>query len=165
MLDKATTRARARPILKRLGIEFGPNELVAALSPGERQMVEIARALTTNARIIVMDESTLTILVWSIATLSLGFVAGIVSLFILRLLVGVFEAPSYIVNNRIVTTWFPERERASTIGIYISAQYVGLGFLTPVLIWIEAAYGWRSVSGILGIIAAVLWATIYRDPH
>ncbi|GES52097.1 MFS transporter [Rhizobium sp. NBRC 114257] len=109
----------------------------------------------------------LTILVWSVATFSLGFVAGIVSLFILRLAVGVFEAPSYIVNNRIVTTWFPERERATTIGIYISAQYVGLGFLTPVLVWIEAAYGWRSVfvlTGILGLIAAILWATIYRDP-
>ncbi|TWB11955.1 ACS family D-galactonate transporter-like MFS transporter [Rhizobium sp. ERR 1071] len=109
----------------------------------------------------------LTILVWSVATFSLGFVAGIVSLFILRLAVGVFEAPSYIVNNRIVTTWFPERERATTIGIYISAQYVGLGFLTPILVWIEAAYGWRSVfvlTGILGLIAAILWATIYRDP-
>ncbi len=109
----------------------------------------------------------LTILVWSIATLSLGFVAGVFSLFILRLAVGVFEAPSYIVNNRIVTTWFPEKERASTIGVYISAQYVGLGFLTPVLIWVEAAYGWRSVfilTGVLGVIAAILWATVYRDP-
>lgn len=109
----------------------------------------------------------LTILVWSIATLSLGFVAGVVSLFILRLLVGVFESPSYIVNNRIVTTWFPEKERATTIGIYTSAQYVGLGFLTPVLVWIEAGYGWRSVfilTGILGLIATVLWALIYRDP-
>ncbi len=109
----------------------------------------------------------LAILVWSLATLSLGFVAGIASLFILRLAVGVFESPSYIINNRIVTTWFPERERASTIGIYISAQYVGLGFLTPVLIWIEATHGWRSVfllTGVLGLIAALLWATVYRDP-
>ncbi len=47
-------------------------------------------------------------------------------------------------------------------------QYVGLGFLTPVLVWIEAGYGWRSVfilTGILGLIAAVLWATVYRDPQ
>ena len=70
-------------------------------------------------------------------------------------------------NNRIVTTWFPERERASTIGIYTSAQYVGLGFLAPVLIWTEATFGWRSVfiiTGILGLMVAVVWATIYRDP-
>jgi ACS family D-galactonate transporter-like MFS transporter len=109
----------------------------------------------------------LTILVWSIATFSLGFVGGIVSLFILRLAIGSFEAPAYIVNNRIVTTWFPEKERASTIGIYTSAQYVGLGFLTPVLVWMEAAHGWRSVfimTGILGLIVAAAWALIYRDP-
>jgi ribose transport system ATP-binding protein len=58
VLDKAATRERAEPILKRLGIGFGPNQLVAELSLGERQMVEIARALTSNARIIVMDEPT-----------------------------------------------------------------------------------------------------------
>jgi ACS family D-galactonate transporter-like MFS transporter len=109
----------------------------------------------------------LSILVWSIATLSLGFVAGLTSLFILRLLVGSFEAPAYIMNNRIVTTWFPERERASTIGIYTSAQYVGLGFLTPLLVWMEAGYGWRSVfifTGILGLVVAAAWAFVYRDP-
>ncbi len=44
VLDKATTRERAEPILRRLGIEFGPSQLVASLSLGERQMVEIARA-------------------------------------------------------------------------------------------------------------------------
>jgi ribose transport system ATP-binding protein len=58
VVDKAAARARAEPILKQLGINFGPSQLVAALSLGERQMVEIARALTTNAKIIVMDEPT-----------------------------------------------------------------------------------------------------------
>ncbi|WP_207910549.1 MULTISPECIES: MFS transporter [Rhizobium/Agrobacterium group] len=70
-------------------------------------------------------------------------------------------------NNRIVTTWFPERERASTIGIYTSAQYVGLGFLTPLLVWMEAGYGWRSVfvfTGVLGLAVAAIWALVYRDP-
>ncbi|XAZ26103.1 sugar ABC transporter ATP-binding protein (plasmid) [Sinorhizobium sp. B11] len=58
VLDKAAARTRAEPILKQLGISFGPSQLVASLSLGERQMVEIARALTTNAKIIVMDEPT-----------------------------------------------------------------------------------------------------------
>jgi ribose transport system ATP-binding protein len=58
VLDRSQTRKRAEPILKRLGLHFDPSQIVSALSLGERQMVEIARALTTNARIIVMDEPT-----------------------------------------------------------------------------------------------------------
>ena len=107
------------------------------------------------------------ILVWSVATLSVGWVDGLIVLVILRLLVGVFESPTYIMNNRIVTTWFPERERASTVGIYTSAQYVGLGFLAPVLAWTVASYGWRAVfvlTGALGIVIFIAWIVIYRDP-
>jgi ribose transport system ATP-binding protein len=58
VLDRSATRKRAEPILKRLGLQFDAGQIVATLSLGERQMVEIARALTTNARIIVMDEPT-----------------------------------------------------------------------------------------------------------
>ncbi|GGE10993.1 ribose import ATP-binding protein RbsA [Aureimonas endophytica] len=58
LVDKAEMRRRAAPILQRLGIGFGPDTKVGSLSLGERQMVEIARALTTDARLIVMDEPT-----------------------------------------------------------------------------------------------------------
>lgn len=58
VVDKAEMRKRAAPILQRLGTSFGPGQQVSTLSLGERQMVEIARALTTNAKIIVMDEPT-----------------------------------------------------------------------------------------------------------
>jgi ACS family D-galactonate transporter-like MFS transporter len=70
-------------------------------------------------------------------------------------------------NNRIVTTWIPERERASTIGIYTSAQYVGLGFLAPALAWTASSHGWRAVfvlTGALGLVIFVAWLLIYRDP-
>ncbi|SOC47356.1 monosaccharide ABC transporter ATP-binding protein (CUT2 family) [Rhizobium subbaraonis] len=56
--DRAEMARRAEPILKQLGIGFDSARRVAELSLGERQMVEIARALTTSARIIVMDEPT-----------------------------------------------------------------------------------------------------------
>jgi MFS transporter, ACS family, D-galactonate transporter len=104
---------------------------------------------------------------WSLATLSLGLAAGFASLLLLRLTVGAFEAPSYPINNRVATTWFGEDERAGAIAFYTSGQYVGLGFLTPLLTWIDATYGWRAVfavTGGIGLTWAIVWFLVYRDP-
>ena len=91
---------------------------------------------------------------WSLATILLGFTASVASLMAVRMLVGALEAPSYPINNRVVTTWFPERERATAIGFYTSGQFVGIAFLTPVLVWIQTRFGWPMVfvaTGALGI--------------
>jgi ACS family D-galactonate transporter-like MFS transporter len=104
---------------------------------------------------------------WSLATLSLGLATGFMGLMFLRLAVGGFEAPSYPINNRVVTTWFGEDERAGAIAVYTSGQYVGLGFLTPLLSWIELSYGWRTVfavTGAVGFAWALVWYVLYRDP-
>jgi len=45
-------------ILKKLNLEYSSKELVGKLSIGEKQMIEIAKALSQNAKIIVMDEPT-----------------------------------------------------------------------------------------------------------
>lgn len=107
------------------------------------------------------------LLTWSLATVSIAFATTFAALLVLRVLVGLLEAPSYSINNRIVTSWFPESERASAIGIYTSAQFVGLSFLTPVLAWIFSTYGWQHVflvTGGVGILWAVIWYFFYRDP-
>jgi len=53
----ATMRA-AREALDRLGLPIDPRRLVRDLSVADQQMVEIARALSIEARLIVMDEPT-----------------------------------------------------------------------------------------------------------
>ncbi len=65
---------------------------------------------------------------WSVATLLQGFATGLMSLIGLRAITGIFEAPAFPTNNRMVTSWFPEHERASAVGFYTSGQFVGLGF-------------------------------------
>jgi ACS family D-galactonate transporter-like MFS transporter len=104
---------------------------------------------------------------WSLATFFMGFAGTFVALIALRLAVGAMEAPAYPINNRVVTTWFPERERASAVGFYTSGQFVGLAFLTPLLAWLEARYGWRFIffaTGAIGLVWAFLWWVLYRDP-
>lgn len=104
---------------------------------------------------------------WSIATLLQGLANSFFLLFGLRASIGVFEAPSYPINNLVVSRWFPENERASAIAVYTSGQFLGLAFLTPILVWIQDSLGWRGlfiVSGIIGIVWAGIWYLLYRDP-
>lgn len=108
------------------------------------------------------------LLLWSVATVMLGFAASFIALFVLRMAVGALEAPAYPINSRVVTTWFPERERATAIGFYTSGQFVGLAFLTPVLAWLQHHWGWHMVfvsTGAVGIAWAAIWYAVYREPR
>ena len=49
---------RSKLFLDQIGANINPNTLVSSLNVGEKQMVEIAKALTKNARVIIMDEPT-----------------------------------------------------------------------------------------------------------
>jgi len=57
-VDFATMNARTAQLLAELGIDASPRERVGALNVARRQMVEIAKALSMDARLIVMDEPT-----------------------------------------------------------------------------------------------------------
>ncbi|MGN9783094.1 sugar ABC transporter ATP-binding protein [Nonomuraea sp. ZG12] len=57
---KAT--ARCRQILDDMGLEhIGPDRPLSTLGIGERQLVEIAKALSQNARLVILDEPTATL--------------------------------------------------------------------------------------------------------
>ena len=51
-------RRRTQQVLHDLGARFGPERRAETLSVGEQQMVEIAKALSTRARMLIMDEPT-----------------------------------------------------------------------------------------------------------
>ena len=105
---------------------------------------------------------------WSVATLVQGLVSSFGALIGCRMAIGVFEAPTFPCNNKIVTNWFPRQERASAIAVYTSGQFIGLALLIPVLVLIQNQFGWRGlfiVSGLVGFVWAAVWYALYREPH
>jgi ribose transport system ATP-binding protein len=58
MLDRRHMRAEARRVLDLLGSHVDENALISSLSIADKQMVEIAKAISRNARIVFMDEPT-----------------------------------------------------------------------------------------------------------
>jgi len=57
-IDWRRTRAQALVLLERLGLELDPSTPVGELRPDQQQMVEIARALSIVARVVILDEPT-----------------------------------------------------------------------------------------------------------
>ncbi|MDQ3844631.1 MAG: MFS transporter [Bacteroidota bacterium] len=110
---------------------------------------------------------TCSLITWSVVTLLQGFVKGFAGLLGLRMATGAFEAPAYPTNNRIVTSWFPDNERASAIAVYTSGQFIGLAFLTPALVTLQYYTGWRGlfiITGLTGIVWGIIWYFFYREP-
>jgi ABC-type sugar transport system ATPase subunit len=58
LIDRRKMHAEARGILEELGVSLDPAAIVGRLSIAERQVVAIARAVSTRARIMIFDEPT-----------------------------------------------------------------------------------------------------------
>lgn len=57
-IEKRLINERSKMFLDQIGCKIEPSTLVKNISVGEKQMIEIAKALTKNSKIIIMDEPT-----------------------------------------------------------------------------------------------------------
>ncbi len=113
------------------------------------------------------------IFTWSCFTLMQGTVALLTGatavgfLFLLRLCVGVAEAPVFPANARITAAWFPTSERGTASAFFNSSQYFATVLFTPLMGWVVHTYGWHQVftlMGVLGIIFALVWTKVIHAP-
>ncbi|QMU59162.1 MAG: ATP-binding cassette domain-containing protein [Boseongicola sp.] len=58
VLDRAAMRAAVKSHLDDIGIDISPSARIADLSIAQKQMVEIVKAISRNARVLIMDEPT-----------------------------------------------------------------------------------------------------------
>jgi ACS family D-galactonate transporter-like MFS transporter len=165
-LDRTVISVAALPMREELGLDAAVMGLVFSAFSWTYAAAQIPGGLLID-RIGVRLAYFLSVSLWSAFTLLQGFTTGLVSLLGYRLGLGVAEAPAYPCNSRVLNTWFPQSERARATGVYSVGQYAGLAFLSPLLFWIVASFGWRMLfisAGVAGLLFALLWWWLYRDP-
>ena len=102
---------------------------------------------------------------WSAAQMLTGFVRSLGVFLVLRVLLGIGEAPFYPSGIRSTREWFPESTRGRATAVMSSSQTIGLSFAPPVLTAIMLSMGWRKmfvVLGAAGLVVAGLWMALHR---
>jgi D-galactonate transporter len=105
---------------------------------------------------------------WSVFTALTAVASGAGSLFGFRLGLGVGESASYPASSKVVSVWFPKRERALATSIYDSGARFGSAVALPLVAFLVAWLGWRAsfvITGSLGVLWAIGWVMWYRDPR
>lgn len=105
---------------------------------------------------------------WSVANILHVFARTALQFSFFRFLLGATESGNFPAGVKVVTEWFPMRERALAIGIFNSGSAIGAAVAAPLVSGVALLWGWRSAfvaGGVLGLFWLVLWLLLYRLPQ
>ncbi|RYY37248.1 MAG: MFS transporter, partial [Sphingomonadales bacterium] len=105
---------------------------------------------------------------WGIANMCHAFSTGWFSLAFWRGLLGSFEAAAIPGGLKVVSEWFPPRERTVATGVFNMGSSIG-NMIAPALVAFCILYfGWQSaflITGGLSLVFAAIWYFVYRSPE
>jgi ACS family hexuronate transporter-like MFS transporter len=103
------------------------------------------------------------VLVWSAIAAVHAFVPGFAILFLLRIGLGLAEAPSFPGAAQTVHRALPPAERARGFGVLFTGSSIGAMIAAPLATTLEAKMGWRSafvVTAVVGLLWVPLWIAV-----
>jgi ACS family hexuronate transporter-like MFS transporter len=104
---------------------------------------------------------------WSAASVLHGFVGSAWGLGICRFLLGMGEAGNWPAAIKVVSEWFPPRERPLASGIFNSGSAIGALIAPPLIAFLLLSYGWQAafwMVGTSGFVWLIIWWFAYETP-
>jgi len=104
---------------------------------------------------------------WSVAAACHALARSALALGIWRGLLGLGESGNFPAAIKAVAEWFPKKDRAFATGIFNAGSNVAAMAGPPLLVWMNAHFGWRGcffITSSLGLIWLSLWLATYRPP-
>ncbi len=111
---------------------------------------------------------TFAVIWWSIANAMHALARSLTHFSLFRFWLGTGECGNFSGGNKVVSQWFPVKERAFAIGIFNSASMIGTMVAPFLIVPILDRYGWQAaflVPSLLGMAWAAVWWAFYRAPE
>lgn len=104
---------------------------------------------------------------WSLANALHAFGRSMLHFSLLRFWLGTGECGNYSGGIKVVSRWFPVRERAFAVGIFNGGSMIGSIIAPPLLVWLTLSMGWRAaflLPSMLGFVWLIAWRMFYHSP-
>jgi ACS family hexuronate transporter-like MFS transporter len=104
---------------------------------------------------------------WSAANILHAFARSIFHFGFFRFLLGIGECGNYSGGIKVISQWFPPRERALAGGIFNSGTLLGAMIAPPVIVFLTLRFGWPNafiLPSLLGFLWLVAWLRVYHEP-
>ena len=111
---------------------------------------------------------TFAVLWWSAATALHAFGRSIWHFGLFRFWMGTGECGNFSGGMKVVSQWFPVRDRAFAVGIFNSGAMVGAMIAPPLIVWLQFRFGWQwafVLPALLGCFWVIFWRVAYREPR
>ncbi len=108
------------------------------------------------------------ICLWSLAGMFHALARSAVQFMIARFGLGIGEAGNFPAGIKVISEWFPKKERALATGIFNSGTSIGVVLALVIVPWILRNYGWHQVfwiTGGIGFVWLIFWLIFYQTPE
>jgi ACS family hexuronate transporter-like MFS transporter len=106
--------------------------------------------------------------IWTLGHTLCGFAGNAFQFSAARFILGIGESGNFPAGIKVVSEWFPARERAFATGVFNAGANIG-AVITPLIVpIITIAFGWRMafvITGIASLVWLVAWIWVYRRPR
>jgi MFS family permease len=106
--------------------------------------------------------------VWSAAQMATGMASNFVAMLIVRLGIGIGEAPHAPISYSSVRSWSPYTERGTVIAAISGGSSLGLALGAPAVAWLIATLSWRwsfIITGAIGFVWVLIWWALVSTPE
>lgn len=159
-LDRSSLSVAGEAIRGDLGLsatEFGVLLSAFSLSYGFAQLPSGMLLDRFGPRIVLGTG----LIFWSLMQALTGMVNSFSHFILLRIGLGIGEAPFMPAGVKSINDWYVQKERGTAVGIFNSSTVLGQAIAPPALVLMQIAWGWRTMFVVIGLAGIVVGLCLY----